>query len=185
MKDFLAKLLSCAVGVVAGVILSSCKQEPPVSHEVTELAMVPGMTIEIENKSGRVRIEAPSELERRYQWDDHDETRTLIPRKERFMGRLGAYDPAPSFVWEFWEQRIVADDSQIDFETMEELQARLYEGSAVLDWVYNNEGLVVGFAKNPGRRQVNISVYQFLLRGEKPTEIPGSRPELMNVGMHE
>lgn len=56
--------------------------------------MKPGMVIEATNKTGTVTIEYISPLKRRYKWDRFDEERTLIPREKRFMGKLGAYDPA-------------------------------------------------------------------------------------------
>lgn len=60
---------------------------------------------------------------------------------------------------------------------MKDLKAKLYEGSAVLDWVYTNDGLVVGFSKSPSRNQVNIYVYQYTINNKKPSSIEGSRPE--------
>jgi hypothetical protein len=164
------------------ILLFGC-DEPRTTepYEYTELAMVPGMVIEAENKYGTIRIDAISKLGRRYQWDGFDETRILIPRKERFMGELGAYDPAPSPTWEFWYQRIVARDSILDFSSMEDMKARLNQGRAVMDWVYRDDGLVVGFGRAPDRRQINVDVFQFYINGKKPTVIEGSRPEQMRV----
>jgi hypothetical protein len=64
---------------------------------------------------------------------------------------------------------------------MKEIEAKLYEGSAVSDWVYTDDGLVLGFSESPDRHQVNIDVYQFLLNGKKPNGIEGSRTELIKV----
>ena len=115
--------------------LFSCSDSVPTEpYPYTELAMEPGMMIEATNKNGTVIIEYLSPLERRYKWGRHDEKRTLIPRKERFMGLLGAYDPATTFLISYGP-RIVADDSQRHFKNMEEVKAQLYEGSAVMDWV--------------------------------------------------
>lgn len=162
--------------------LVACSDSVPTEpYSYTELAMEPGMVIEATNKNGTVIIEYLSPLERRYKWGGHDEKCTLIPRKERFTGRLGAYDPAPSYIWEIFSPRIVADDSQLNFKSMKELKAKLYEGSAILDWVYTNDGLVVGFAKSPSRNQVNIDVYQYFINGKKPTILEGSRPENIKI----
>ena len=151
-------------------------------YPFTELAMQPGMKIEAKNKNGEFSIEWLGPLKREYRWNGKKATRTLIPRKERFTGRLGAYDPASaSFITVLFRTRIVADDSLLNFSTMEEIEARLYEGSAVFDWVYTDDGLVLGFAESPDRSQVSIDVYQFLLNGEKPNGIKGSRPELIKV----
>jgi hypothetical protein len=144
--------------------------------------MQPGMIIEAENKNGKFSIEWLGPLEREYGWNGEKATRTLIPRKERFTGRLGAYDPAPaSFITVLFRTRIVADDSILNFATMKEIEAKLYEGSAVSDWVYTDDGLVLGFSESPDRHQVSIDVYQFLLNGKKPNGIEGSRTELIKV----
>jgi hypothetical protein len=144
--------------------------------------MQPGMMIEAKNKNGEFSIEWLGPLKREYGWNGKKTTRTLIPREERFRGRLGAYDPASaSFITVLFRTRIVADDSILNFSTMEEIEARLYEGSAVFDWVYTDDGLVLGFSKSPDRHQVSIDVYQFLLNGKKPNGIKGSRPELIKI----
>lgn len=154
-------------------------------YEYTELAMQPGMRIAATNKNGTIIIEAISPLKRRFQWENFDETRILIPRKERWMGRLGAYDPASRFFWEFWKPlpRIVANDSQLHFQSMQEIEAFLRQGRNFFDWVYTDSGLVVGFGLDDSRSQVNISVYQIYLDGEYPKSIKGSRPEKIQITM--
>ena len=163
--------------------LVACTEEKdPISpYEFTELAMLPGMKIEAENKNGSVSIESLDSLKRLYKWDGRSEVRVLIPRTYRWYGMMGAYDPADAYIWEIFNPRIVAEDSQLYFQTMEEVEKWLYQSSAILDWVYNDEGLVVGFAKSPNRNQVNIEVYQIYLNGEKPNKLEGSRPENLKV----
>ena len=161
--------------------LTACGESAPTEpYPYTELAMEPGMIIEATNKNGTVIIEYISPLERRYKWGRYDEKRTLIPRKERFRGLLGAYDPASTFLISYGP-RIVADDSQRHFQNMEEVNAKLYESSAVMDWVYTDDGLVVGFSKDPTSKAVNIDVYQYYINGKKPTELKGSRPENIKI----
>ncbi len=135
------------------------------------------MHIKATNKNGTVSIDYIGPLKRRFRWDGHDEERILIPRESRWLGALGAYDPADAWIWEVWKIRIVAEDSQLHFDSMSDIDKWLYQSSGVLDWVYTDDGLVVGFAKNPSRRQVNIDVYQLYLKGEKPKKLKGSRPE--------
>lgn len=181
LKDgFVVGFLLVALSVLQ---LSGCdkREAPTTPYPFTRLAMQPGMVIEAKNKNGTVYIEYLSPLERRYRWNGHDEKRTLIPRKEIWLGRLGAYDPATAYIWEIFSPRIVANDSEIDFETMEDAEKWLHQGSAVLDWVYTDDGLVVGFAKASSRNQVNIDVYQIYINGEKPSQLKGSRPERINV----
>lgn len=162
-------------------ILVSCDDRPSLPYEFTELAMEPGMHIEATNKNGTVSIDYIEPLKRRFQWDDYDEERTLIPRKSRWRGKLGAYDPADAYVWEVFTPRIIANDSQLHFDSMSEIDKWLYQSSGVLDWVYTDDGLVVGFNKKPSRNQVDIEVYQLYLNGEKPKKLKGSRPENIKV----
>lgn len=160
--------------------LVSCDGKPPSPYEHTELAMQEGMQIEATNKNGTVFIDFISPLERRYRWDKFDEQRTLIPRKERFLGKLGAYEPAESFVWST-EPRIVAEDSQLHFNSMNEVEKWLYQSSDVYDWVYTNDGLVVGFIKTKSRNQVSIDVYQIFLNGKKPKSLKGSKQDKIKI----
>lgn len=164
-------------------LLSSCEdsRRQYVPYDFTELAMQPGMTVEAINKNGKVTIEYLSELERRYRWDEFDETRVLIPRKERWLGMLGAYDPADAQPWEIFAPRIVAEDSQLHFDELEDLRSWLKQGSSVLDWVYTDDGLVIGFARSPERNQVNIEVYQLYLNGKKPSQLDGSQPDKLKI----
>jgi hypothetical protein len=175
-----AFLLIFALFILSQIFAFEFRGSEP--YPFTELAMLPGMKIEAKNKNGEFGIEWLGPLKRKYNWNGKTATRTLIPRKERFMGRLGAYDPASaSFITVMFRTRIVADDSVLNFSTMKEIEAKLYESSAVYDWVYTDDGLVLGFSESPDRHQVNIDVYQFLLNGKKPNGIKGSRPELIKV----
>jgi hypothetical protein len=167
-----------SLGIFIATNLIACGDSVPKEpYPYTELAMEPGMHIEATNKNGTVSIDYIDPLKRRFRWEDHDEVRTLIPRKERWLGELGAYDPAPAYIWEVFTPRIVATDSQLHFDSMSDIDKWLYQSSPVLDWVYTDDGLVVGFSKNPNRYQVNVAVYQLYLNGKKPTNLEGSRPE--------
>jgi len=168
--------------------LSSCTKSDNGLDEndvkMENLAMRPSMIIEATNKNGSVEIEYISILERKFDWGEGEEIRKLWPRPREFYGQRGSYDPASKFVWEFWKPspRIVSSDSTLEVGSEENMYAKLYEGSAVFDWVYNDTGLVVGFAKQEMRgRQVNVIVNQLLINGEKPNGIKGSRPNQLKI----
>ncbi len=173
------KIIICIVFIV----LVSCgevnKQNKP--YLFTELALNSEVVIEATNKNGTVSIEYIAPLVRRYKWDEYDELRTLIPRKERWLGLLGAYDPAEQSIWNIFSPRIVTEDSQLNFNNNTELEKWLLQSKEVKDWVYTNDGLVVGFFKSPDRNQVNIEVYQLYVNGIKPTMLEGSRPENIKI----
>lgn len=176
MEKILPKL---TLVLVFSCVQVSCGKDDNHSlpYDFTELAMESGMHIEATNDNGTVVIDYIGPLKRRFRWDDYDEERTLIPRKERWLGELGAYDPATTYFWNVFTTRIVSNDSQLHFESMEEIDKWLYQGSAVEDWVYTDDGFVVGFSKNSSRSQISIQVFQLYLNGEKPKKLKGSRPE--------
>lgn len=98
------------------------------------------------------------------------------------MRMLGAYDPAiQSIFCLYCPIRIVTDDSMLDFSSMEEVEAFLYQGSSVFDWVYNDDGWTVGFAKARDRNQVNIDIYKITINGNSPAHIQGSRNDEITI----
>jgi hypothetical protein len=147
------------------------------------LAMVSGMQIKATNKNGTVIIEYLSPSKRRYIWEGYEEVRVLIPRKRKWLGMLGGYNPATRYFWEFWKPmpRIVANDSEIHFDNMDELVKFLYQGSEYYDWTYTDDGLIVGFGHDDTREQVNIDVFQAFVDGKKPDVIDGSRSDNIHV----
>lgn len=105
----------------------------------------------------------------------------MIARPEPFQGQLGLYEPADSWGLNPYEIRLVVDESVRDFDSEQQLAAALIEGSAIMDWVYTSDGLVVGFGRTPSRKQINIDLYQFLVRGKKPDSLPGAKPDQIRL----
>jgi hypothetical protein len=103
----------------------------------------------------------------------------MIPRREPFQGKLGLYEPADSGGSNQSETLLVVEESVRDFENKEQVKAALIEGSALMDWIYSDDGLVVGFTRTPSRNQVDL--YQFLIHGQKPTALPGARPDRIRM----
>jgi hypothetical protein len=100
----------------------------------------------------------------------------MIPRPEPFEGRWGLYEPADTLIFFVPDTRLVVEESVIDFENYDEIYAFLYQGSAVEDWVYTPDGLVVGFGRSPERFQINVDLYQILIHGKRPIALRGARP---------
>lgn len=96
------------------------------------------MTIHFKNKNGERSISYVSPIERTFTFDGHSKTLKMIPRPERFMGQLGIYDPAET--WLSSPERIVAAEAELHFNSEEEALTQLVEGSAVMNWVYNRDG---------------------------------------------
>jgi hypothetical protein len=102
----------------------------------------------------------------------------MIPRDEPFMGRVGIYNPAESWGINL-DTRVVYDESIIDFPDYDHIYSFLLQSSDVMDWVYTEDGLVVGFGRAPQRQQINVYIYQLLLNGKKPQNLKGARPNFI------
>jgi len=168
-----------ALGLLVALCIS-CRRERN-EGSVREAVLSVGQTVEAINKNGKVRISYVSPLRRKYEWDTEHRTVGLKPRRERFDGKLGIYDPADAWIFNLRKIRLVLDEATRNFDSDERARAALVESSAYMDWVYTPDGFVVGFGRAPSRHQININVFQFLIRGQKPTNLPGSRPDQISV----
>lgn len=167
------------LGLISFLIVS-CREEPNATS-VREVVLSEGQTVEASNKNGRIRISYVSPLKRKYEWDDSEKTITLRPREERFEGKLGLYEPADAWIFLLGKTRLVVDEAVRNFDSEEQLRVALTESSAYMDWIYTTDGLVVGFGRAPSRRQINIDLFQFLLRGQKPVGLAGARPDHVRI----
>jgi hypothetical protein len=95
------------------------------------------------------------------------------------MGKTGLYDPADELISDP-RTRLVVQESTIDFDDEAQMYDFLREEPS-MDWVYTRDGLVLGFSSDPSRRQLNIDLYQFVVRGKRPTAMSGARPEAIHV----
>ena len=148
-----------------------------------ELVMQPGMTITAETKTGSISVSAAPDLKRTYTWEGASRSVTLWPRKERWYGSLGAYYPGPG---EHWREhngitRGVLQEGQQHFESEQEALDWLRKQSGYYPTVYRDDGLVVSFGKTLPRRQINVEVWQILIRGAKPQKLPGSDDSKISV----
>lgn len=142
--------------------------------------MQPGMRISATNSHGTIQITAGKGTKRIYEWGGgKKQVVWMIPRQERWYGSLGIYSAGVHLFT--GDGRIVGDEGQLAFDTVEAAFARLAIEPS-MDWVYTADGLVVGWFKNPARNQINVDVFQLLIDGEKPTDLPGATPESIMVG---
>ena len=136
-----------------------------------------GQSVEATNKNGKVRISYVSTMRRQYEWDGRSRVVKMIARAEPFAGKLGLYEPASSWGLNPFEIRLVVEEASIDFNNEDQIYAFLKQSSSYMDWIFTSDGLVVGFDRTPSRKQINIDVWQILLRGQKPVGLVGARPE--------
>jgi len=146
------------------------------------------MTIEASNKQGPVRISYVDEFTRKYEWSGRSRTIKLIPREDRFRyegqigeGILGLYEPATS--WFFApRERLVVQEAERHFKDEQEARRFLTQSSNFMDWVYTNDGLVVGFSKMEARGgQVNIDIWQLVIGGVRPKVLIGAKPDAIQI----
>jgi hypothetical protein len=169
-------------GSEAAMPLSGCVDQTP----VREAVLKPGESVTATNKFGTVTIAYVSERKRKFELDGHTAVRKLIVRPQRFMGMLGLYDPAEAWAFAPPEYRLLFEEAQQFFGSYDEIYAKLYEGSDIMDWVYTPDGLVVGYglarSKEPG--QINtyeVNLFQYYLNGAKPTGLRGSRADKIGL----
>ena len=151
------------------------------NNTVKEAVLSPGQSVEATNKYGTIRVSYVSPIKRKYEWDGESQTVKMIARRQPFQGRFGLYEPADSWIPFSAKTRLVVEEAVRDFDNEEQLKAALIEGSAIMDWVYTTNGLVIGFGKVPARRQINVDLLQFLLRGQKPSTLEGARPNSIRL----
>jgi len=141
-----------------------------------ELVMQRGMTITADTKTGPISITAARGLQRTYTWEGASRSAKLWPRTERWHGSLGAYYPGPG---EHWAEhrgitRGVLQEGQQHFDSDAQALGWLRKQSAYYPTVYRDDGLVVSFGKTLTARQINVDVWQILIRGSKPRKLTGS-----------
>jgi hypothetical protein len=148
-----------------------------------EIAMAPLSTITATNAVGTITVKAGKGRNRCYTWDGGTRCIEMWPRTSRWQGSLGIYFPGPG---EHWDDnhgitRGVVEEGQMHFATVDEAMAWLKARDRYMPHVHRNDGLVVGWKKEPSRKQLNVEVWQFLIAGAKPVTLPGSTDAAITV----
>lgn len=178
-----------AILIAVGVLLLCCcdlmtlesrrKQAVP-----RDCVLEPGMSVIFQNQNGTGKMNHLSRFRRHFELSNGIiRAVDLLPRKEPFHGKLGLYDPASKWFYEIWKprDRLVIEESLRHFENAEQIQAALYEGRDVYNWVWNDQGYVVGFFSDPLRHQTNVCLYRFLIEGKPFTTLPPCEGGFVNV----
>jgi hypothetical protein len=142
------------------------------------------MEITARTSQGEIKIRAGREFERSYTWDGETRSAKLWPRKERWYGSLGIYYPGPGEHWKSNKgiTRAVLEEGNLWFKTTDDAANWIKRArSTGIDYVFTDDGLLVGFGRFLARKQVNVDVWQIMVAGEKPRTLPGSRNELVSV----
>ena len=152
----------------------------------SEFMMAPGMRITATTTAGTIAITANDDLTRAYTWDGATRAIKMEPRAittGRWFGSLGLFFPGPGEHWRDHRgiTRCVTEEGQRHFETVDE----------ALKWIdgmrdshpcsYRDDGLLVGWCKNLGRNQLDVAVWQVLIKGKKPKQLPGANNDKIVV----
>lgn len=145
-----------------------------------EIVMQNGMEIKAINENGTIHIKAGNNLSRIYSWNNKKIELNLIPRMERWYGSLGIYSPRGNK-----DIHAVVEEGHQYFCSVREALEWLTWGNQRKKYVYTCDGLVVGWYvthdPNSSKSVLNVEVWQFLISGEKPINLPEARDDLIIV----
>jgi hypothetical protein len=159
--------------------------------------MVEGMRITFTNANGQMTVTGGKGFERRYTWAGDTRTVVMIPRKKRWYGSLGMYNPGAYITGEIepWKEhdgvkRYVVEEGQRHFTNTSDAVRWIQKWGTHLSYVYNDSGLVVGMKKSlpppemarqgaPGT--LSVDVWQIYIHGKKPKKLEGSRNDAIRV----
>jgi hypothetical protein len=153
-----------------------------------EVVMSPGMRITATTYAGTIAITAVDELTRSYTWDGSTRAIEMSPQKARFFGSLGLYHDAQGEHWRDHHgiTRCFTQEGQQHNKTLEEVMKWINDQERDrMPYVYRDDGLMVEWYKNLSRRSLNVHVWQILIDGKKPKQLPGSQNEKIVVEMVE
>jgi hypothetical protein len=141
-----------------------------------EVVMAPGSKLVAVSPTGEIQVSAGKGLQRCYTWEGATRCVEMWPRKTRWHGSLGLYFPGPGHHWSEHKgiSRAVVEEGQQNFQSVDEALAWIASQKKWIPVVYRNDGLLVGWSKNPGRKQLNVEVWQLLVGGAKPQTLPGA-----------
>lgn len=162
---------------VVELVTNWLKDDPPVPVK-NEIVMPPNSTIKATTKTGTIIIKSGKGLKRYYTWDGITRSVVMWPRSEKWYGSFGLYYPGPGSHWlpkHNGVSRGVLEEGQQHFENITEAMDWLKRCEQWYPTVYRDDGLVVWYAKNTVREQINVGVWQILIQGVKPKILDGSR----------
>ena len=138
-----------------------------------ELVLYDGSVIEARNAGNSISVKAGANLVRTYEWKDCRLDSHPSPRRSRWFGSMGVYDPAAYLGGPITKQcdgifRAVTQEGQIHFDDEEFLREWLRRLPA-RPTVMTNLGLVVSWGFVPSRQQLNVDVWLICLNGKPVT----------------
>ncbi|MEE9914152.1 MAG: hypothetical protein K4571_20755 [Deltaproteobacteria bacterium] len=157
----------------------------------TELVLREGTNLTAKTSLGNISILAGHGLDRTYKWDNCSLKADMGARRSRWYGSLGIYDPAPSFgilssIFPWWFScngisRTVVEEGQIHFADRRAAEHWIENYSKIQTAVWSTDGLLVQWGLDPGREQLNVSVWQICISGQRPIELLGAKNDAFEI----
>ena len=171
---FIIVLISCA----------SCVSNSKIKNhaDTKETVLKAGMTLCATSADEKICIFAEDDFKRLIYWEGLSNSITLVPRKERWHGKLGLVSPKPPK--NLWTNkngvtRVLIQEAQIKIKSAEKFTKGLNlpgrgDGYNV---VYNDDGLLIIWKKSvlPDHNVLDLMLFQIISDGEKPNSLPGSQ----------
>lgn len=175
------KVLQVQFLLLSLCLLISCKSN--FDHSIsTESVLSEGMKIVAHTPSGTIVIEGKQGFARSYSGQDWSKTSMLIPRKTRWYGSLGLYDPADS---NSLGDRLLIDEGDQFFQSESEaLRYIQYLSAYYGPMTYNNSGLVIGYKviDIPQEKSTrSLTIWQFYVKNTKPKSLRGANDRNIEV----
>ena len=168
-------------------LVNGCRHNGGNINQIHESVMNEGMTI-CAHFEEKVCIEAENRLVRNIMWDGITRSVTLIPRKERWYGKLGLYFPGSGNHWGYHKgiTRGIIQEAQLHFTSEEELFLFLDKYVDRKYDLYRDDGLMISWRKvvrpdmGPGG-YIDLFILQLLVNGKKPERLYGSQNNKISV----
>lgn len=146
-----------------------------------EPAMCPGMSIDVERGSERLKISAKGLKTRRYEIAGQTIEVDLRPRSSRWRGSLGLYRPGGTD-----EFHLVLDEGQQHFYSEKEAHDWIDIVGDRLGYIYSSDGLVIGWklqelVKSDQKFVLHVDLWQIYIRGGKPISFKGANDKSIRI----
>ena len=169
------------------ITVSGCVHQSGNVGSVRESVMTEGMTI-CADFDEKVCIFAENSIRRQIMWDGITRSVNLIPRKERWYGKLGLYSPGDGNNWKYHKgiTRGIVQEAQIHFNSEKELFLFLDKYVDHKHDLYGDDGLLISWRKvvrpdmGPGG-YIDLFILQLLVNGHKPERLNGSQNNKISV----
>ena len=180
LLDSVRIFLSLSLLFILSCSSTTAVLEPP--KIIKEAVMTEGMSIIVQTQYGEFIIKAGKGAERSYTWEGKTLNTVLVPREKRWHGTLGLLDDNKLSPPHKDVIHMVIEECQIHYASFANATKGLSKHSKFepnIENIYRDDGLFVRFIKREmeieGKYFVDISVFQILINGEKPSQLPESQ----------